>query len=161
MILFLLPLATLPIDAQEIPDGQEPVNEANLIKYNSSIILQNVGEINKKDGHFWAQFIIIIESDDVDFKENPPQLSFTNARNPNTHDEYIESHHYEVTVESEFFTEMNFYTFPFDSIFLTIIIEPRIPDYSDKIILVAKEHPIIDSSANVPGWEIVMPTLIF
>jgi hypothetical protein len=97
-------------------------------------------------------FIIYIESDEIDFTQDPPLLSFVNGRDLIFSDELIEPDYYEIRVQGEFFTEFNYRNFPFQTLNLTMEIETKIPNDATKVIFKANDGNLLDPSARVHGW---------
>ncbi len=146
LILLVIPIST---DAQQ--DEIPPYPSV----YHAGIIFTNLGDIDEKHGKYWMDFIIYIESDEIDFTEEPPLLSFVNGRDLIFSDELIEPDYYEVRVKGEFFSEFDYRAFPFETILLKVEIEPKIPYDADRVIFKTKDESPIDPTALVHGWTFV------
>jgi len=97
------------------------------IIYDSGIILMNIGELNEIDGQYWLDFFFYIKSDKVDFTQNIPELVFMNARDIELGDPHITQNYYEIRVKGQFFTQLDFYDYPYEKHMLVVEIEPKIP----------------------------------
>lgn len=122
--------------------------------YHTGMILTNLGNIDEEHGKYWMDFIIYIESDELDFTEEPPSLSFVNGRDLIFSDELIEPNYYEVRIQGEFFSEFDYREFPFEIITLKMEIEPKIPYEADKLIFKANDIPPVDPKTLVHGWTL-------
>lgn len=146
-----LTLLVIPI----LTDAQQDEMPPNPSVYHAGIIFANLGDIDEEHGKYWMDFIIYIESDEIDFTEEPPLLSFVNGRDLIFSDELIEPDYYEVRVQGEFFSEFDFRAFPFETISLEVEIEPKIPYDADRVIFKAKDEATIDLTDLVRGWTFV------
>ena len=69
-------------------------------------------------------FVEVQEEDDpIDFTVNPPEFNFINGRHIEFDAESAEEKYWEVKVRGEFFNEMDFRNFPFETLNLKIEIE--------------------------------------
>lgn len=123
--------------------------------YNTGIIITNIGDVDQKNGHYWMDFIMFIESENTDFIQNPPSLSFVNGRNIVLSDELYEQGYYEVRVQGEFFNEFDYTLFPFQEIFLKVQVEPKIPNDINYIILEPVDSEPLDKTLKIHGWSII------
>jgi len=153
VIILISVLSIYPI--YQFADAQ--LNEATTdpAVYHTGMILTNLGDIDEKHGKYWMDFIIYIESDGVDFTQNPPLLSFVNGRDLIFSDELIESDYYEVRVLGEFFNEFDYKDFPFQTLLLKMEIEPKIPYDASRVIFKANDEDPVDPSVLVHGWTLV------
>ena len=129
-VLFLVPISTY---AQQDEMPSDPA------VYHTGMILTNLGNIDEEHGKYWMDFIIYIESDDVDFTEEPPLLSFVNGRDLLFSDELIEPDYYEVRVQGEFFSEFDYRAFPFETLELKMEVEMTVGYEANKVILKAND----------------------
>ena len=146
LILIVIPIST---------DAQQDEIPPNPSVYHAGMIFTNLGDIDEKQGTYWMDFIIYIESDEIDFTEEPPLLSFVNSRDLIFSDELIEPDYYKVRVQGEFFSEFDYRAFPFQTILLKVEIEPKIPYDADRVIFKANDEASVDPTALVHGWTLV------
>jgi len=146
LILLVIPILT---------DAQQDEIPPNPSVYHAGMVFANLGDIDEEHGKYWMDFIIYIESDEIDFTEEPPLLSFVNGRDLIFSDELIEPDYYEVRVQGEFFSEFDFRAFPFETISLEVEIEPKTPYDADRVIFKAKDEAPIDPTDLVHGWTFV------
>ncbi len=146
LILIVIPIST---------DAQQDEIPPNPSVYHAGMIFTNLGDIDEKQGTYWMDFIIYIESDEIDFTEEPPLLSFVNSRDLIFSDELIEPDNYKVRVQGEFFSEFDYRAFPFQTILLKVEIEPKIPYDADRVIFKANDEASVDPTALVHGWTLV------
>lgn len=146
LILLVIPIST---------DAQQDEIPPNPSVYHAGMIFTNLGDIDEKQGTYWMDFIIYIESDEIDFTEEPPLLSFVNSRDLIFSDELIEPDNYKVRVQGEFFSEFDYRAFPFQTILLKVEIEPKIPYDADRVIFKANDEASVDPTALVHGWTLV------
>ncbi len=133
------------------PDGLETPKTIHV-----GILLNNIGKIDMKAGEYEADFWYVIWSDDVNFIEDGlPPVGFPNGFVKQISSEYIEEHYYEVRMIGMFFANMDLSLFPFETIPLTIEVEPDTPCYTDSIVFeYDADTSGVDSRAYVPGWNI-------
>lgn len=80
-------------------------------------------------------------------------MGFPNGFVKQISSEYIEEHYYEVRMIGMFFANMDLSLFPFETIPLTIEVEPDTPCYTDSIVFeYDADTSGVDSRAYVPGW---------
>lgn len=132
--------------------GQE-IEDSPTIYY-TNIILTNLVDVDRQNGHYWADFIISIEAEDVNFTTEPPALSFVNGRSLAFNDELIEPTYYELRVQGEFFNNFDYHMFPFHEIIIKIEVEPKVPYDSTKVIFKPNEDNPLDPSLSVHGWNL-------
>lgn len=132
--------------------GQEE-NEPTI--YHTGMILTNLGDIDRQNGHYWMDFVIFIEADGVDFTKETPSLSFVNGRNLLFSDELIEPNYYEIRVQGEFFNEFDYHMFPFHEIIIKVEVEPKVPFDTSRVIFEPTEDDPIDPSLSVHGWKLM------
>ena len=132
------------------PDGLETPKTIHI-----GILLNNIGKIDMKAGEYEADFWYVIWSDDVNFiEEGLPPVGFPNGFIKQISSEYVEEHYYEVRMIGMFFANMDLSLFPFETIPLTIEVEPDTPCYTDSIVFeYDAETSGVDSRAYVPGWS--------
>lgn len=145
-------VALLLIPFYQISYSQEDAVQP--VIYHTGMILTNLGDIDQKNGHYWMDFIIYIQADDVDFTKEPPALSFVNGRNLLFSDELIEPHYYEIRVQGEFFNAFDYQWFPFQEIFLKIEVEPKIPYDVSRVVFNPIDSDPIDTGLAVHGWTL-------
>ena len=126
--------------------------------WDSGILLTRIGEIDREVGSYEADFWLWVEvheeDDPTDFTVNPPAFNFINGRHIEFDSESIEPKYWEVKVRGEFFNEMDFRKFPFETLDLRIEIEPETKERTiDKVRFVLDPVAGIDKTAKVPGWE--------
>ena len=119
------------IDKQE----NDVDTDTRQIFYDSGIVLMHIGELDKVKGQYWLDFFFYIESDDVDFTKEVPELVFMNARDIEIDNPHITQNYYEVRVKGQFFTQLDFHDFPYEKHRLIIEIEPKIPYDKNSICL--------------------------
>jgi len=127
-------------------------------EYVIGITLANVGQIDRKNGEYFLDFWVYIESENQDFIKNPPKLEFLNGQINKISSEYVESEYYEARINGNFHNNMDFHNFPFEEITLKISIEPSIPQNIDRVRFSSDEFSsVIDDAANIPGWDMLKP----
>ena len=153
-IILIIIFAFLVIPYYQISYGQENEVSSPVI-YHTGMILTNLGDIDQKNGHYWMDFVIFVETDDVDFTKEPPVLSFVNGRNLLFSDELIEPNYYEVRVQGEFFNAFDYHLFPFQEILLKIEVEPKIPYDASKVVFKPSGGNPMDAELSVHGWTLI------
>jgi len=146
LILLVVPLS---IDAQLDEVTTEPS------VYHTGMILTNLGDIDEKHGKYWMDFIIYIESDEIDFTKEPPLLSFVNGRDLIFSDELIEPDHYETRVQGEFFSKFDYKAFPFQTIVLSMKMEMTVGYEANRVIFKPYDEDPVDPSIIQHGWTLV------
>jgi len=128
---------------------KEPVN------FEVDLLLNNVVDIDRTNGHYVVDFWLVISSDDINFTEiPPPDIDFTNGIIDSVSSVYVTEHFIEQRIQGKFFNKFDFRNFPFDVIDLKIIVEPVRPWTIEKAILHVSPTSGIDPDANVPGYVI-------
>ncbi len=146
LLLLVIPISTYA-QQDKMPSGPAV--------YHTGMILTNLGNIDEKHGKYWMDFVIYIESDEVDFTEEPPLLSFVNGRDLIFSNELIEPDYYEVRVQGEFFSEFDFRAFPFETLELKMKMEMTVGYEANKVILKANDEKPVDPLAIIHGWTLV------
>ena len=95
--------------------------------WNVGVLLTRIGEIDREVGSYEVDFWLFVEvqeeDDPIDFTVNPPEFNFINGRHIEFDAESAEEKYWEVKVRGEFFNEMDFRNFPFETLNLKIEIE--------------------------------------
>ena len=130
--------------------------EGETTYWNVGVLLTRIGEIDIVPMRqiFWL-FVEIHEEDEPTYSTvNPPEFNFINGRHIEFDAEYAEEKYWEVKIRVEFFNQIDFRNFPFETLNLKIEIEPEGTERTlDKIRFVLDPNGGIDKSATVPGWE--------
>ena len=129
----LLLLASSNVSFGQDLEFEPGLTKAEYDEYVIGITLANVGEIDRKNGQYFLDFWVYIETENQDFIKNPPKIEFLNEQIDKISSEYVESQYYEARVSGNFHNDMDFSNFPFEEIILKISIEPSIPQNIDTI----------------------------
>ncbi len=143
------------IDEDNVDDDGATVKQ---IAYDSEIILMNIGELDKVKGQYWLDFFFYMESDDVDFTKEIPELVFMNARDIEISNPHITQNYYEVRVRGHFFTQLDFQDFPYEKHKLTVEVEPKIP-YDKTRFVFDNAKTQVDSNLSIsPNLKMIGAT---
>jgi len=152
IILFFLVsviLTTHPVFAEN-HEQPEPVT------YQIDIELLDVGNIDIHTGTYELRFLLILQSDDVDFTQMQtlPEIDFVNGDlDEPVIVEDLDPHLYSIEVDGQFFSEMNFKNYPFSPLELKISIEPQGQTIDKVLFKAVAEDPHTSRQASfVPGW---------
>lgn len=118
----------------------------------------SIRNIERLSGTYDATFWVTMISDKIDFTVNPPpELDFVNGQQIEISGMDIEPHLKKFKVSGVFQNGFDFRKYPFETLDLTIIMEPFYPLTTDKVIFTTnKEYSGQDVSANddIPGWDL-------
>ena len=150
IILFFL-VSTIVIHPVFAENHEQP----EPVTYQLHIQLIDVKNIDIHTGSYDLRFLLVLQSDDVDFTQMQtlPQIDFVNGDlDEDVIVEDLEPHLYSIEVDGAFFNEMNFKNYPFSPIELIIILEPD--RTIDEVLFSATiEDPDVSHQATfVPGW---------
>ncbi|HUL51658.1 MAG TPA: hypothetical protein VLT10_00125 [Verrucomicrobiae bacterium] len=135
-----------------------PVNNTAPQEYKVGIQLMNVRNVDRLTGTYDMTFWVVIVSDKIDFTVNPPpELEFVDGINIETSGLHTEKHLVKYKVIGTFQHGFDYRKYPFETLDMTIIMEPFFPLTADKLILTPISYRgSQDSSANndIPGWDL-------
>lgn len=140
---------------QEKPIGQI---EPQPTQYNIAIQLMNVRNVDRLNGTYDMTFWVIITSDKIDFTASPPpEFEFVDGIDLETSGMHVEPHLVKYKVIGTFQHGFDYHIYPFETLDLTINIEPLYPGTADKIVLIpSTPQSGQDTEANndIPGWDL-------
>lgn len=114
--------------------------------------LLNVGKIDLQTGTYDLDFYLWIRSDEANFLEAKPKFEFMNGK-ATMEQVSLEENYYEVRVKGVFQKNMDFRSYPFEKILLTVEIEGVEDNSSFEFIPDIKESGV-DNLVNIPGWNL-------
>jgi len=136
----------------------ESTNKTQPQEYKIGIYLMSVRNVDRLTGTSEMTFWVVIASDKMDFTVNPPpDLDFVDGTNIEISGLHTEPHLVKYKVTGTFQHGFDYHNYPFETLDLTITIEPYFPLTADKAILIPiSQHASQDSFANdqIPGWDL-------
>jgi len=153
LIVFFFSLPGISAQEETQVQIEKIIAQQGPINFDVSILLINVGTIDKNQGSYELDFWYTIISEDIDFtKIPPPEIDFTNGIIEERSSQFTEEHYYEERIRGKFFGEMDFRNFPFETIVLDVELEPVRPWTISHGVFNVDPDSGIDYTANVPGW---------
>ena len=125
------------------------------IDYEFGVGLMDVGEIDLSTGSYDVTFWLSIKTENGNFTEHIPQLDFVNGNIERRSNLYISDTWYNEKIHGNFFSDMDFHTYPFSQIDLEILIE--FSQTSDELATFLVD-PVLSytyEKHNIPGWSII------
>lgn len=145
LILFTWALVIPPAVAQQSTPSEKKT-------YEIGTYLLNVGKIDLQTGTYDLDFYLWIRSDEANFLEAKPKFEFMNGK-ATMEQVALEENYYEVRVKGVFQKNMDFRSYPFEKILLTVEIEGVEDNSSFEFIPDIKESGV-DNLVNIPGWNL-------
>jgi hypothetical protein len=125
------------------------------IDYEFGVNLFDVGEIDLSTGSYDVTFWLSIKTENGNFTEYIPQLDFVNGHIEDRSNLYISDTWYNEKIHGNFFSDMDFHTYPFSQIDLEILIE--FSQTNDELATF-RVDPVLSyayEKHNIAGWSII------
>lgn len=144
--------------SQGIEDNEASFATPGDPKHGIGIVLNRIGEVDKKVGSSELDFYVYLVKDGMDYEKNPPKIDFVNGEVYDISAVYTEPGFYEARIKGKFYNPVDYHNFPFEDTKIVIHIEPLFPYNMTYVDFVKDDYSRVSDDVYITGWTVDEPS---